>query len=211
MHITLWQSLMNAACPSSWYQRSKLLCSIRQLVVPVCMPVLCASFQMCLFSVSAGWITGSDSHTAGGPQQARAQTPGTWADLLLLWAHCKHSRGAEGGSSPWTRERTQTLFKQASRKSPSWVHKPLSQLAEILLHDFLKTKIMSGLSVGHIKTKLIILMQHFKGTVRHFGKWLLLYFTCWKFDEKINTTLVSFKSIQGYDKDWKQITLLCSK
>jgi len=40
---------------------------------------------------------------ARGPQQA----PGTQADLCLC-AHCKHSRGAEGGSSPWTHKRTDT-------------------------------------------------------------------------------------------------------
>lgn len=55
---------------------------------------------------------------ARGPQQARAHTPGTQVDLLLC-AHCKHSRGAEGGSSPWTHKRAQTLLRRARGRSPS--------------------------------------------------------------------------------------------
>ncbi len=133
MHITLWHCQMSATCPSSWQQCSRLLCSIWQLVTPLYMLVLCGSFQMCLFRELVGWFTGSDSHIARGPQQARAQTPGTQADPLLLYAHCKHSRGAEGGSSPWTHKRAQTLLRQMSGRSPSCVHKAL---AGILFHNF---------------------------------------------------------------------------
>lgn len=164
---------MSATCPSSWHQSSRLLCSLWQLVMPVYAPVLRGSFQMC----SSGMRLWDEPQAQtviqpGGPQQARAQTPGTRADLPLLCAHCKHSRGAEGGSSPWTRRRTQTLLRKASGRSPSCVHKPLSKWAEILFHFFFKTK-MSGLSC-HIKRKLFILMRHFKETVRHFVKCLSL-------------------------------------
>lgn len=95
---------------------------------------------MCLFSKSVKPESDpTDNHTARGPQQARAETPGTRADLLPLCAHCKHSRGDEGGSSPWTRKLTQTLLRRARVKSPSCEHKALLTLAVIS---------NSGLSAG---------------------------------------------------------------
>ena len=94
-----------------------------QLYPPTCRHCVVPS-RCCLFSVSEG----PDSHVAGGPQQARAKIPGTHADLLLLCSHCKHSRGAEGGSSPWTRKCAQTLLRQGSGRSSSCVHKPLAEI-----------------------------------------------------------------------------------
>lgn len=123
MQIHLRHGLMDDTRRSSWHQ-----CSMLLLRVAVSYALLHASIVWFLPDVLVFCVRRLSRRLRQvmqpwGPQQARAKTPGTPADLLLLCSHCKHSRGAEGGSSPWTRKCAQTLLRQGSGRSPSCVHK----------------------------------------------------------------------------------------